>query len=509
MAGATYYVSATGSDSNDGLTSGSPFLSVWKAIQTLNANSGATAGRIFVAAGTYQKAWTPSAGNAVNIPTKPVALIATGGRAVMATYDGWTWGAFGCVTTVTTGATSATQTVGSTTGMVAGQSVRIGNAWHTVSSVTNSTTVVLTASTTTTTGEAVVAGYPGVFRTSTTVSANTVARVLDRLNLDRFGLYTDLAKVATVEECAVTPGTWCHPADNYLYVHRADGQAPTNNTTRVLRVVPNLVQSGSTQYSMFLLGSTDADGFDFEGGAISGGTGGCVQVSYTAGAGGKVFYSKNCTFRYAGTYNTADGSNGVSITSLAGLVMFDGCDFSGNRTDGVNVHDNYELDTHLLTINCTGFRNGMAPSVSCNGWTTHEAVVGIDIGGNYQVSSGCVFHAIDTTRTYAIGTVVGWSRGDRAQGGAFDPCAFRVSNSAVMWCYGTRAVGLPSDRAYQASDTAAIHLRDIVEVGGGVQAVGGSGTIDDYLSTPAPWALTAPPLSWAYWINPWEQSTGN
>jgi|GEM_PF-2673910 len=69
-------------------------------------------------------------------------------------------GGYGVKTTVTLGASSATQTVGDTRGMQAGTSLyfAVTNAYRTVQSVTNSTTVVLTSTISTTTGESVSAG---------------------------------------------------------------------------------------------------------------------------------------------------------------------------------------------------------------------------------------------------------------------------------------------------------------------------------------------------------------
>lgn len=69
-------------------------------------------------------------------------------------------GGYGVSTTVTSGASSATQTVGSTAGMQAGDSLYFAttNAYRIVSSVTNATTVVLTATISTTTSEVVYKG---------------------------------------------------------------------------------------------------------------------------------------------------------------------------------------------------------------------------------------------------------------------------------------------------------------------------------------------------------------
>lgn len=74
-------------------------------------------------------------------------------------------GGYGISTTVTSGASSATQTVGSTAGMQAGDVLyfETTNAERIVSSVTNATTVVLTATISTTTSEVVTfaQGQPG------------------------------------------------------------------------------------------------------------------------------------------------------------------------------------------------------------------------------------------------------------------------------------------------------------------------------------------------------------
>ena len=69
-------------------------------------------------------------------------------------------GGYGTNTTVTSGASSATQTVGATDGMQPGTSLYFAttNAYRIVSSVTNATTVVLTATISTTTGEVVTQG---------------------------------------------------------------------------------------------------------------------------------------------------------------------------------------------------------------------------------------------------------------------------------------------------------------------------------------------------------------
>jgi hypothetical protein len=81
-------------------------------------------------------------------------------------------GGYGVNTTVTTGASSATQTVGSTAGMAPGDTLYFATtaASRVVSSITDATTVVLTATISTTTAEAVTkigvqpGGSPGAIR---------------------------------------------------------------------------------------------------------------------------------------------------------------------------------------------------------------------------------------------------------------------------------------------------------------------------------------------------------
>lgn len=90
----------------------------------------------------------------------------TGGKGLASAWKQLTslGGGYGVNTTVTTGATSATQTLGSTAGMQPGDVLYFATAAVNaiVSSVTNSTTVVLTASITTTTSEVVTrVGEPG------------------------------------------------------------------------------------------------------------------------------------------------------------------------------------------------------------------------------------------------------------------------------------------------------------------------------------------------------------
>ena len=81
-AGTTYYVSATGSDSNNGLSAGSPFLTVARA----NAVMSGTGNTVYVADGTYAGGITLSKSGASGVPNR---FIASGAGAVI---SGGTYG---------------------------------------------------------------------------------------------------------------------------------------------------------------------------------------------------------------------------------------------------------------------------------------------------------------------------------------------------------------------------------------------------------------------------------
>ncbi|MGG2368007.1 DUF1565 domain-containing protein, partial [Salmonella enterica] len=68
---ATYYVAATGSDSNNGTSSGTPFATLSKAITT--ANTGGVATKIYMASGTYYRASLP--GSTPVYPAVDLAIV--------------------------------------------------------------------------------------------------------------------------------------------------------------------------------------------------------------------------------------------------------------------------------------------------------------------------------------------------------------------------------------------------------------------------------------------------
>lgn len=85
--GVTYYVNfSTGSDANNGLTSGAALKSIGKA--TALANAGGVPALVYVAAGSYARTWNPN--NGFSGQTVDMAFVATGGRVITGTWDDFT-----------------------------------------------------------------------------------------------------------------------------------------------------------------------------------------------------------------------------------------------------------------------------------------------------------------------------------------------------------------------------------------------------------------------------------
>jgi hypothetical protein len=84
--GATFYVANSGLDTNDGLTSGTAFKSIWKAVVAANTANVPT--KVIVASGTYFRTNNPwyNGGTGVT-PNVDIAYVASGGRVITGTFD--------------------------------------------------------------------------------------------------------------------------------------------------------------------------------------------------------------------------------------------------------------------------------------------------------------------------------------------------------------------------------------------------------------------------------------
>lgn len=236
-------------------------------------------------------------------------------------------------------------------------------------------------------------------------------RVFDRLTFDQYGNFTELVNAASLAACDATPNSW-YQSGSSLYLNRTDGVAPTFNNTLTLQ---------NTYTAAFLSNTSD---LYFEGIDFLGGNSGALHIDPVST---RNVVAVGCSFRYAGS--SAFGISGLRVRRVTGLCAFFRCFASGNSTDGLNFHADGSSGMYVLTSQCRAIANGVSPNTSCNGWTTHDNVIGIDIGGEYgpHLDGACV-HAIETTKSWLLGTVARRSTLNGSAGNS----PFKVSNSGAM-----------------------------------------------------------------------------
>lgn len=334
------------------------------------------------------------------------------------------------------------------------------------------------------TGGRVVTGTFDLFTASTRDATNTrcftvaVAncdRVLDTGVANELGNHREMVNVADAAACNATPNSWSLVSGT-LYIHRGDEAAITTTNTRVYRNQPQnfMVQ---TAINLYMGGDGTGSGFDLEG---SPGTG---VALLTMGAGAataakKVAVLANSTFKYGGgVIGTA--TVGLAVSGWNGLVVAFNCQADANATDGFNGHDPYTVPSPLLlTVNCSAVDNGRGASQSCNGWTIHEDMVAVDVGGLYRRNRGGTVRDINASRAYLFGTTVADDLGDVRMGGSIPPTAIRADDTATIWCDRVKVVMPRGQMAYTTgTSTATIHRRSCAPV---AQPDYGPGVIDTY-----------------------------
>lgn len=391
----TYYVDISGNDSSGTGTSAAPVRSIWKAIALGNA---AAAPYTVIVKGygasgsTYQRAYNPWNNNGAGItPTQDCAILANG-RVSTGTWD----------------------------------------------SLTGS-------------GAPAIVASDATYANCSTIALTTADRVVDLASANRFGNYDELVNVATPARCNITPNSWCVSASK-VYVNRRDGATPTDTNTRVYRSGVKAFRFDQA-VNIFIGGVGPNDGFDIEGGGQAGGP---FEVYGPSGmTTTRVVVAKNVSSKYAGgTTNT--GSRAFTVESWNGLVALFNCRGDAAMTDAFNHHNaNGIAKPYLLTVNCSGYDTGRTGQQSCNGWTTHDNCVAIDVAGHYTDGHGGAARSINTSKSYFAGTVIERDMGDVQLngGGTFPPTAFRADDSATYWCERTRVVMPAAGYAYTSRST--------------------------------------------------------
>ncbi|WEK48509.1 MAG: hypothetical protein P0Y66_11770 [Candidatus Kaistia colombiensis] len=273
------------------------------------------------------------------------------------------------------------------------------------------------------------------------VARSNVTVVLDLAQANSFGDPAELARVADATTCNATAGSWAQVGGT-LYVHRADGAAPTNANTQVLLVVDAFVLDGTAK-SVYL------QGFDFQGGANGG--------VFVYGAATRSLVFVDCSARYAG--GPSHLYDGFRILDTSGLAVLVRCLAGSNAKDGFNFHwgQGGTPSLYHLTVDCRAYDNGRFESQSNNGLTSHDGLVGIDVGGLYHDNFGGNVVSNGASRLWCLGTETRDSLGDGPRGGAVEAVDFNTQDTTTFWLERTKSSG--SARSLVAGDASAIRLR--------------------------------------------------
>lgn len=384
----TYYVDiATGSDSNNGLTSGTKFKSINKAITSGNATNSPY--KVYVTAGTYYRSEGFTGTSSIQ-PTRDVAFVAVGGTV-------------SC------------------------------SPWDTYSSPS----------------------LDGTYTNCYPIAVTNVNRVLDLRDKRSNNGYGELLNVATAALCNQRPGTWASVGGT-VYINRADGLAVTQNNTRLVRVGCSFLLNAAAAQSVYI-GSDDGLGrWEFQG---SDSVAAMRVTTTSAGGSDKAFVVKNTSFTHAGGF-VSTTARCAQFDSYPGIVALYACAGSISATDVFNCKNTYSasLPPVFLTVNCYGCPTGSYPGTSCNCWTLHDNVIGMDIAGYYDGGAGGTIHNIGTSKAALVGTYVGNDRGDKFAGGSIEPTAIRAANTCSIDCYNTTVWQRVGGMGYHAADTSTIRL---------------------------------------------------
>jgi len=227
---------------------------------------------------------------------------------------------------------------------------------------------------------------------------------------DALGLYTELAKAADLATCQATNNSWF---DDSGTVHVNIGQAPGAGDIALIRSFHG-ARFMSHTHDLFL-----------ENIHCQGGITGALHCDAVAD---RNVVGINCSFRYSAPSNASNPQDAVQIRRTNGLVAFFDCDASGGAEDGWSFHEDGHAGMHVLLQGCTGVGNGAFTATSVNGFTTHDSIRAIDLGGSFGWSrNGTEVHCIQTTQT--------WLAGTRAVARDVDgsSVAFKCSNQSFMW----------------------------------------------------------------------------
>lgn len=278
--------------------------------------------------------------------------------------------------------------------------------------------------------------------------------VRDALYVDALGDYQVLTKRASATEVNANAGSW-YDDGTYLYVRLSDDRAPDAN----LR--PYWQGSGSTVVQIDANAATVLlEGMRFEGGAQ------VVTIQAASAGTYPTAYFYNCAFKYA----YGNGLNNVGADTYCQY-----CLGAKNQEDGFHYAERATAvrQARFMEIDCVGRGNGDNVGHIDNGSTSHNASLGIRIGGIYTRNYGRNVHDVGTGKTWMIGCWVhdcADATNDRDIG-----CGTGSSDTMTMWLDHCRTGGSAYD--LEAATGCTIYTRYCTLAAG---ANTGAGTITPY-----------------------------
>jgi hypothetical protein len=401
LAGPVIYVAGNGSDAGSG-TSGSPYRSIWKAIQAGNAL--AVPYKVSIdcsVSGSFPRENGFTNNNTLVPATQPAAFVATGGRAEVWTGSTLTW-----------------------------------------------------------------PGSPDPsFPNTYLVTRSNGSRVIYLGSTDANGDYLEIPQLADAAAVNASSYGWAQVGTNtQIQIRLPGGVAPTNSNCRVmLKTINNLVL-GATSKDMYL------SGIDLQGGS---GAGVAMNAAATLN-----FIAVDCSAKFAG--DSAAAVNGFKLDFITGLAALVRCVAACNEVDGINTHwsPGGTSGIYTLTIDCIGRNNGRDTATSCNGLTSHDGAISIDVNGQYFGNYGGNVVPIHTCQVWGLGTYAHDSNGDTSHGGSITPQDFNTKNTAKMWLQNCRSA--VSTNSLVADDTSTILTRNFSGGVGQTQSAAAGATIGTF-----------------------------
>jgi len=269
---------------------------------------------------------------------------------------------------------------------------------------------------------------PNIYVSTYTTSAPS-RNLWDRSRIDASGAPTGLAQVRTVANLA-DPSSEINAAwalgigamfldttNKKMYVRCSDNRVPDSS----IQVGSGSVGAG---YSSAVTANRTVwvEGWNFWGGN--------KPFSATATSAFSInLYAKNCQFLFA------QGSNGVTFTGGPGLAIYQNCVFSYNDQDGQNPHGataspSLATSPQVVEIGCTGNWNGWDATGTNNGSTAHEYIPIIRVNGTYLNNADRSVNDINNVVSWNLGCIAS------SRGASVGTGVTQAATSKTAYCAG-------------------------------------------------------------------------